>query len=250
MVFTCPKCGQDVALGDARCKNPECGLGLSLGSLTRYYAGLFWQGLTKGLSPICPNCKTENPLRTAQCQRCGFELSVTNTFGFYLRPLRERYERLRPNDPATRRNMQLLYLLGSLALLAIAVLVVDHKVGNDWRNWLTPLLISLAYCAFCTLFFLVVVPRHVLFVIRTRAAPMTKLSLLANLFTAVLFLQVIVGTWQKRALVLLTSFGVFLAALFLFQLIIYPIWRGMNPPPPPEDLPEQGRAVKRDYWNV
>lgn len=115
--------------------------------------------------------------------------------------------------PGFKRGVQWAVFALSLVTLWLLLTFVQARKGS---SVLELALLSSVYLAFFGLLSVFFLPRKLIWAIRHRASAISKLSLIANFFSALLLLQLALGTWQKQAGGLAILFGtVWLGAVIL-----------------------------------
>ncbi|MCX6917624.1 MAG: zinc ribbon domain-containing protein [Verrucomicrobia bacterium] len=249
MVFACPKCAQAVRLSQAAC--PACGFSLTLGAVVAHYWSRLTHRVREQSAIRCPQCGQASPLASETCPHCHFEITVDSTVNAVLEPPRRRWRLFVGNaSPATRRRIQWAYLLSSgLFIWWLLAYIEEHHPDH----WVRHAMLSAVYCAVLAFIVLLLTPRKLLAAISQRTTALVKLALLLNYLSFVLLLQMWIGTWWVRAIILAGVFGVTWLAAWLLTSVILPMTnqvRGIYEPPnansPFDPAAPQGRRGRYD----
>ena len=197
MHFSCPRCHHNqLKLTDQVC--PHCGLGLTVPALCRHYWQTLRDGFTRAAVTRCPKCHQEVPLSATVCAQCGQATDLDASIEATLEPPRRRWRTfLRSATPATRRRIQWVYLLGSAAGLWWMLAYVEEHFTQKWLGYAA---LSVVYLAVLSFLAVSLIPPRVFQTLNRRASIPVKLALVANYLTLLLLLQVIIGAWWARAL--------------------------------------------------
>ena len=215
MKFMCPKCDRPCGLFQSAC--PTCGFSLTLGSVVAHYWSRF-----KGLAAFrCPGCGNAVPVGQAACGTCGGAMTLGAAVDHTLAPPKRWWHRfLRGATPGQKRLIQWIYFLLSALLLWGTVAHIEKSVGSAWFSYAA---LSAVYIAVFGLLLLLLVPRPVLQRIYFRSSALTKLSILCNALVGAFALQLFIGAWWARAIILATLFGVLWLAAYIFHVWIMPM---------------------------
>jgi hypothetical protein len=136
-------------------------------------------------------------------------------------PPRKRLEKaFKAASPQAKRRIQWAYLLLSLGLLWGLLAYVEKHVGDRWYGWAALSVIHLAALGFFAAWLF---PRPILHAISHQATGMVKLSLALNVFSAILLLQLFIGAWWARALILAALFAVVWLGAYLLIWYVLPM---------------------------
>jgi len=249
MKFACPNpnCDNGVGFGDRKCS--KCGFELSLGALRKHYFSRMGDGIRRRALTRCPfpSCGAIIPIASRECPNCKQPLTVNAAFA----PAQARIRQMaQQRDPGVLRRVQLVYFLLSGAALIGLLCYVENQSSSDLTS---NAFMSLAYLVvILVLVRLFVRPEKVRLVMR-HISPLVKFTLIVNYLTLLLFLQVCVGVWWKKASILAGLFGTTFAAIIIVGHFLWPVaveaqnWFA-EPAPPAGFNPSnpQGRTFRSD----
>jgi len=184
----------------------------------------------------CPRCKTPITLPTAA--KAGAQAASWKWRDFITHA-----------TPHQLRVFQRLILLVSLMLFGIAAHYVGKKAGDEWGGYI---FLSFVYMVVIGLLIKRFVPVQTLHLIANRTSATIKLALLVNVLTAVLVIQILVGTWLAQTVVIATVFGVCAAAAWVLCRFAWPLSAELydlffQPSDPTFDPTQpQGRQARHD----
>lgn len=216
MNFACPKCQQVINLRSKTC--PGCGFPLTLRAVVMFY----WKKQRKQYwHPIqvkCPSCGQPSSTTESHCLLCGAPITFDAAVHSVVDPPRRRWREMIANvTPQTGRRAQWLYFLLSLFFLWWLSAYVEEKQRDQWWKYAFLTAIFLAVGGLVTVF---VLPRSLVQTIARRFSRLMKLAFISNFLSCVLVVQILIGAWWARALVLAGLMGtVYLAVYILCQLL-------------------------------
>ena len=215
MRFSCPKCGAHaVRFGDAAC--PACGLPLTVGAVLKQYV----QNLKARTLTQCPNCRKPIPITSKTCPECQTAFSVQGAVQAVTAPARGRIDQLTDKPTATtKRRFQRLYIFLSVALLVGLLIYVSREQQDALFEHA---LLSVAYVVGFALLAKLFVPARVFLAVSKRASRVVKFTLILNLLSVLLLLQIVIGVWWKQAAVLAGVFGVIIGSAWLLREKVWP----------------------------
>lgn len=215
MEFLCPKCERPTGLMRSACRN--CGFSLTIGSVLGHY----WDRLKSLAALRCPQCQNAVPVGQPACGTCGKAMTLGAAVQYATDPPKKWWHRfLRGATRGQKRLVQWIYLLLSGLLLLGTVAHIEKNVGGEWYGYAA---LSAVYLAVFGLLLLVLVPRRVFWTVYFHSSALTKLSLLCNAVVATFALQLFIGAWWARAVILASLFGVLWFAAYLFHVFILPM---------------------------
>jgi hypothetical protein len=247
MKLLCPVCGKEVAPGAKTC--PTCREPADVYSLWKRLVNSFKFGFNRATAVRCPACGQPGSLKFGCCLRCGSDFSVAAALAPLLRKPRKKWDDLVTHaTPGTKRCFQLGYVLLSAILFWLSLGYSEKRHGTEWYLFAA---LSIVYVAFFTVFFFFLIPRSALVLFTKRTSRLSKLGLLFNYFTLLLFLNTALVTWKQRAYMLATLFGVSYIAFYIFLVWLYPVWTAMGsffvePDHAFDPTANQGRRARRD----
>lgn len=208
MNVQCPECGEAIRLQNGRCA--RCAFALTVPGIWRHFV----RSVRRKTQISCPSCREPAEIAARECRACGALLTLENVIGATVEPTRKKVERRMANaTPGFKRGVQWAVFALSLVTLWLLLTFVQARKGS---SVLELALLSSVYLAFFGLLSVFFLPRKLIWTIRHRASAISKLSLIANFFSALLLLQLALGTWQKQAGGLAILFGtVWLGAVIL-----------------------------------
>jgi hypothetical protein len=216
--FACPQCSQEIDLRRGVC--PGCHLPLTLGAVVKFYWSFWYTRCRQTAVVPCTECGGGVPITAKACPACKTPLTVNSAVEKTLAPARQRAGQLvaggretlarartsmKKATPETKRRIQWVYLLFSVALLWWLLVCAEQ---NEVGTWLRRALLSVVFLAASGMLVIVVVPRHMLQTVSRRASILSKLAMVANYLTLLLLLQMMIGVWWQRALILAGLVGV------------------------------------------
>lgn len=215
MEFLCPKCERPTGLLRSTCRH--CSFPLTVGSLLGHYFGQ-----VKSLAAIrCPHCQTAVTVGSSVCANCGTALTLGLAIDHTLAPPKRWWRRfLERATPGRKRLIQWFHFLLSLTLLGGMIAHIEQNAGDAWFKYAA---LSAVYIAVFGLLLLLLVPRRVFWMVYFRSSALTKLSILCNALVATFALQLFIGAWWARAIILASMLGVLWFAAYLFHVYILPM---------------------------
>ena len=242
MTFACPGCGHKIKFGDAACAG--CKLPLTVGAVMGAYLQKF--------RTRCPHCKFPVSISSPVCPSCKQAITVEAALKTTAKPATDKWEKFnRSASSKTKRRFQWVYFFGSLILLGG---LVNYLADSDSTQLLGRGLMSALYMGVTALMLKWFVPARVYRTVLQRASKLVKISLVFNICSLILILQIVIGHWWAQAAVLAALFAsCWLAGYFLFNFI-FPMSQGFRDffttgdQPDPRFNPEerQGRNARYD----
>ncbi|MHB1309375.1 MAG: hypothetical protein ACYDC1_19880 [Limisphaerales bacterium] len=169
----------------------------------------------------CPACREPVPLSAPACARCGASMTVHAAIHATVDPPRQRWRRfLGSATPETKRLIQRIYFVLSAAVLWFLLAYVEEHQEGTWARHAA---LSTVYLAGLMLLAVWLVPRPLFLAIAWRTSRWIKLSLVLNYLSALTLLQLFIGEWWQRALILAGLLGVTWVAAFLFHRFVVPM---------------------------
>lgn len=215
MNVQCPQCGEAIRLRDGRCK--RCAFALTVPGIWRHFTGT----LRRKTQIACPSCREPVDVTASNCKACGTLLTLENVIGATVEPARKTVERRMANaTPGFKRGVQWAVFALSLLTLWFLLTYVQGKKGSSVMELA---LLSSLYLAFFGLLSVFFLPRKLIWTIRYRASAIAKLSIIINFFSALLLLQLALGTWQKQAGGLAVLFGTVWLGAFILTRFFWPL---------------------------
>lgn len=199
MTLRCPhpQCNQPVKVGDRLC--PSCGNSLALQAVLGLYAGELWSVVA---SIRCPDCGCAAQWTAEVCPNpaCRASLTMGSVASAALRSPQQSWQRFLDNaNETTARRVQWGYLLASAALLWMALSRAEEQWTDHW----------FLYAVLAAFYFLVlgqlaplIMPRLVFQRVWDCAASRVKLGLICNWLSLLLLMQILIGGWYARAVML------------------------------------------------
>lgn len=245
MTFACPSCDGGVDLRTSAC--PRCGQALSLGAVL----GCYWRKLVGAANLRCPGCGRANPLSAKVCPACQKQLTVESAVDLVVTPRkRQLFEWAASATPATKKRVQRMYFLLSLAGLWWMLVIVEERFPG---SWLSHSAIGAVFLCASGLVAAIVVPKKALEVLIRHASATTKLALVANYVCLMLAVRMFTTTWKERAFSLA---GIILAtgvAAWFLTSFAWPLKQGVASIFEEEEGPKgfettgpQGRKARRE----
>lgn len=215
MEFLCPKCERPTGLLRSTCRH--CSFPLTVGSLVGHYFGQ-----VKSLAAIrCPHCQTAVPVGKSICGNCGTALTLGLAVDHTLAPPKRWWLRfLDKATPGRKRLIQWFYFLLSVTVLGGMVVHIEQNVGDAWFRYAA---LSAVFIAVFGLLLRLLVPPPVFRMVYFGSSALTKLSILCNALVATFALQLFIGAWWARAIILASMFGILWFAAYLFHVYILPM---------------------------
>lgn len=190
MTFACPKCGEGV---DIRTSDCPCGQALSLRAVLDWY----WQKLVGATNMRCPACGSANPISAKACDACNEAITVASAVDLVVTPRKRQLFQWAANaTPATKKRVQRMYFLLSLAILWWMLVIVEESFPG---SWLSHSAIGAVFLCASGLVAAIVVPKKALEVLIRHASATTKLALVANYVCLMLAVRMFTTTWKERA---------------------------------------------------
>ena len=220
MKLACPNCGTAVSLGDRACAH--CGTAFSptriIGFLWRDFAG--WCGRLTALR--CPACEKASPFRAKSCVHCGQKMTLGAAVEVTMTPYRTRWRRfIDEAGPKTMRAVQWAYVALSLVGLWALLGYTEERTGPQW---IWQALFSVVYLAAFGLLGAVLVPRTVWISIARGTSALMKAGLVANYLSVLLLLNVAIGAWWSRAMMLAALFSATWIAIWVVCRFLWPVY--------------------------
>ena len=251
MTFACPNCGRAVSLRGTKCDG--CQLSLGLVPLLKFYWGRFGKKVQDAAVVRCPNCPATIPIKSDRCPQCGHALTVESAVDSLVAPRKRRlFEWARSASPETKRRVQWMYFLFSLALLWLTMeLVEKHFPGNVFLQSA----LAVVFLSGLGLLSAMLIPKDVIRTVTKRATALVKLALITNYLTAMLVMRMLTTTWQEQALTLAGMLITTWIAGFVLTAFVWPLkeevaalHRDPSPTPPPtfNAANPQGRKARFD----
>ena len=191
MTFACPNCDRDVDLKTNEC--PGCGQALSLGGVLRCYG----RNLVGAANFRCPGCGHANPLSAKLCSACKEPISVEVAVDLVVTPRKQQmFKWAASATPETKRRVQRMYFLLSLAILWWMLAIVEERFPGSWFSHSA---IGAVFLCASGLVAAVVVPKKTLELLIRHLSVTTKLALVANYVCLMLAVRMFTTTWKERA---------------------------------------------------
>lgn len=192
-----PQCAHTVSLRDRAC--PNCGISLALKPVLNSYG----RNLKISVSTIqCPDCGQAATWTARACPNpsCRAPLTVDSVANAAMKAPRDRWQRFLDNATATTAiRIQRAYLLASAALLWGLLSLAE----NQWTDhWLLYAVLAVSY--FLMLGFLapLIAPNVDFQTVWNCATNRVKLGIICNWLSLLLLMQLLVGVWCARAVML------------------------------------------------
>jgi len=168
----------------------------------------------------CPKCEHPVPKEYADCPRCKKILDLESASDAATKSLTWHFQEFINNaTPRQLRRFQRVFLLISLAIMwSITGYVASHE--ESWGDFI---LMSAVYLIALGLLAKWLVPRRLWVAVASKTSRIVKLALVVNYLSALLLIQVFIGTWQKQALILGGLFGASFLAAYLLCVIAWPL---------------------------
>ncbi len=192
-----PRCTQTVSVADRTC--PACGNSLALQPILRLYAGNL-RNIVVGIK--CPDCGSTAQLPDRVCPNLASHSSLTlaSVANALMKAPREHWHRFLDNaNETTAWRIQWVYLLASAALLWLALSCAEKQWSEHW--FLYGVLAAFYFLAFGLLAPLVA-PAVDYRRVWDCAASRVKLGLICNWLSLLLAMQLLIGVWCARAVML------------------------------------------------
>ena len=245
MTFACPSCDGGVDLRTSAC--PRCGQVLSLGAVLRCYG----RKLVGAANFKCPECGRATPLSTKVCPACNKPLTVDSAVDLVVTPRKRQVLQWAASaTPETRKRVQRMYFLLSLAILWWMLAIVEERFPGSWFSHSA---IGAVFLCASGLVAAVLVPKKTLELLIRHLSATTKLALVANYVCLMLAVRMFTTTWKERAFSLA---GIILAtavAAWFLTSFAWPLKQGVAAIFEEEEQPKgfdasgpQGRKARRE----
>lgn len=190
----------------------------------------------------CPYCGGPVPINAKVCPNKDCQKAITVNAA--MSKPRQRWQRFVAQATTEDvRRVQWGYIIGSGVLLWVLLELVQRQFAE---HWVKQALLSVVYLAVFALLLPLIVPRHVFTTIATRTGWRVRLGLLINYLSLLLLLQLLIGAFWGKALVMAGVFGVTCVAMWLIRGVLLPTFL----PPPPDNrfdpTAPQGRQGRFD----
>lgn len=151
------------------------------------------------------------------CSKCGTPFTLDSV----IEPPRRRWREILENiTPETRRRIQWCYFLFSVALLGWLLAYCEQ---NQEKHWVGHALLSVIFLAASGLLSVLLTPRQVIQNFSRHCPRLTKLAFVANYLAALLLLQIMIGKWWERALILAGLLAVTCLGAWLLCRVLWPM---------------------------
>lgn len=190
------------------------------------YVKRLWGHVRANANFQCPRCGEAVPVNAKVCPNPGCGQPIT--LDAAMAAPRQRWQRFLANaDTETMRRVQWGYLILSAAVLWSLLAFVEQRYSE---HWIRHALLSVVYLAVFGFLAPLIVPRHVFRVIATRTGWRVRLGLVLNYLALLLLLQILIGTWWARALMLAGFFGVTCVAVWVLRAVLLPTFMNQSQP--------------------
>jgi hypothetical protein len=186
---------------------------------------IVWQNVRAWLARVtairCPACLRASPWRDSACRHCGQALTFAASVEVVLTPLRRRWEAaIDGAGPRAMRRVQWGHFLLSVAALWGSLGYPERHPGNGWSG---PAALSALFLAVILLLMALLMPRR--FWVRLLGwSRLTRFGLVFNYFTALLWLQPLIQTWEARAQTLAVLIGITYLGGWLLTRLLWPMY--------------------------
>ena len=172
------------------------------------------QRVSKPILVTCPKCGRSVPATSVECPRCHANLSVEAAFDETVAPARRRWQRFAKSlSPQTKQRIRWAYCLISVFLLCE---VLGYAETYHAKAWPLHAALCVVYLAVILFLFVWLAPREELKKFAQDVPRVSKLALFFNYLTLLMLLEIAVGTWWTRALMLAALFVVTWAGARLY----------------------------------
>jgi hypothetical protein len=192
-----PQCTETVHMCDRTC--PSCGNSLALQPVLRLYAGNLWSTVS-GIK--CPDCGSAARLTSQVCPNpaCHAPLTVDSIANAALKAPRDCWQRFLANaTETTAMRTQRFYFLASATLLWCLLSWAE----NQWTgHWFLYAVLAVAYFFLLGILAPLIAPNVDFQRVWNCAASRVKLGLICNWLSLLLLMQLLIGVWYARAVML------------------------------------------------
>lgn len=218
MLIQCPN-GHVCQWSERTC--PECGFELTLRAVLRHYGRRLSTGMRHRAVIACPHCQEVAPLTASTCPHCGQTISFDDAYETAVQPARRRYHAfIREASPRTKRLFRWSYFAVSAVGLWQMLAYIEAHVGDGWVGHAA---LSVIYLAVLLLGVLLFVPRRRLRALVGHRSVSVKLGLIMNCFCGLIVLQIVIGEWWMRSLVLAGLFLIVWLAFYVLHEWVLPM---------------------------
>ncbi len=247
MLIQCPR-GHTCQWSDRVC--PVCDFKFTLGSILGHYAQQVMGGVRRRAVVSCPHCQAAAPITASTCPHCSETITFDAAYEATVEPTRQRYRNfILGASPRTKRLVRWSYFLLSTAGLWQMLAYVEAHVGDGWV-WHAAL--SIVYLAVLLLGVLLFVKRERLSALVHHRSVSVKLGLIMNSFCLLILLQIFIGEWWLRSLVMAGLLLAVWVALYVLHEWVLPMLRATeaaflgSPEKKFDHTGPQGRTARHD----
>jgi hypothetical protein len=252
VALLCSQCGKPLKPGEQLCPNPNCREPQDVRSVFKRLLEKIGIGFNRATAVRCPVCDAVGSLKIGYCMRCGCGFTVGAAFAPLLRGPRKLWDKLKNKpDTVTKRRFQQFYFLLSVFLFLAVLSIYEHFQPH---KWLAAGLFAVIFLPLLLVLILWLKPKR-----NPRAAPrpptarIIKLSLVFNYFTTLLLLELVVGVWLEKAMIIAVQCVVTLVAFYCFVNFFWPVWIALGEAFRQQAQPDfdptsyQGRRARTDF---
>ena len=241
MKIACPKCSEsDIRNGEC----PKCHFTLTIADILRLYRDNVVGFVRRKAVISCPHCGNIVKITASLCPSCKNMVTATAVKDTVTAPTRKWWnDFLNRATPTTMRSVQWVYLLASGVVLWCLLAYTEE---HNQEHWVRNTALSVLYLTVMGFIAVLIIPPSVRLAITKRAAWRVKLAMIANYLTLMLILQMSIGAWWARALMMAGLFVATFLAIILFNAFFSPMLPGKNQPNTFDPSQPQGRRGRFD----
>jgi hypothetical protein len=236
MTFLCAQCGKPVGRGDRVCPNPNCREPQDVRSVFKRWLEGMGIGVRRATAVRCPACNAVGSLEIGYCMKCGCNFTVAAAIAPLLRGPRRLWDRWKNKfDSMSKQRFQRYFFWLSVFLFLAVLSIHEHFQPNKWG---ATALVAIIFLPLLLLLVLWLKPK------RDPRAPrppplgrIVKLALVFNYFSVLLLIELLVGVWLEKAVIIAVQCVVTLVAFYCFATFFWPVWVALG-----EFFREQARA--------